>query len=198
MRDQQEHAQHPHPEGSVEAHIADIISEFSAVFATARTNWAKYAETVHPDLSGGGLMVLQAILRNGPITATEICQRLNMDKALVSRQISRLRDFSLVEATPAADDRRVQLLSGTALAVETMADVRGRWAHSYHERFEGWSAEELAEFSQTLHRFNATPPQHTDGPAARCARDHREAPGAGGSSSQNEPDEPAGPVGSVS
>ncbi|WP_217133360.1 MarR family winged helix-turn-helix transcriptional regulator [Leucobacter chinensis] len=175
MHEEQHAPRHEHPEGSIAAYITDIISEFSEVFASARTNWSRYAETVHPELSGGGLMVLQFILRKGPVTATGISQVLDMDKALVSRQIARLREFNLVEARPAPDDRRVQLLTGTAESEEIMAEVRTRWAHSYHERFEGWNASELLVLRDALHRFNAGTVPPNDGPATRCAQGHREA-----------------------
>ena len=48
--------------------ISEIISEFSQSFAAARTRWTRFAEEVHPELRGPGMMILQTILRRGPVT----------------------------------------------------------------------------------------------------------------------------------
>lgn len=152
--------------------VADIISEFSEVIAFARSRWARYAEDVHSDLRGVGLIMLQVIMRKGPLTATGIAQMLDMDKAVVSRQLAKLRDLGLVEAEPAPEDRRVTLLTASSRAQELLDGIRVKWAGAYHERFRGWSDEELRDLRSGLHRFNATA-EHAapDLPSSRCARD---------------------------
>lgn len=141
--------------------IGEIIAEFSEVFAFARTRWTKYAEEIHPALKGVGMMMLQTILRRGPVTATELSQVLDMDKATVSRQVARLRELDLVDAEASAEDRRVLLLTTSATAQETLARVRSRTAHDYHERLADWSTDDLERFRDTLRRFNgaATSPE---------------------------------------
>ncbi len=152
--------------------VADIIAEFSEVFAFARTRWAKFAEEASPELRGAGIMILQTIKRKGPVTATGISQLLDMDKAVVSRQITKLRELGFVDAEPAPDDGRVTLLAVSEGAQEILDGIRARWAHTYHERFEGWNEEELELLRAGLHRFNAAAANlRTDGPAVRCARD---------------------------
>ena len=136
--------------------ISEIIAEFSEVFAFARTRWARYAEEVDPELKGVGIMVLQLILRKGPISATGISQLLDMDKAMVSRQIAKLRDLELVDTRAAAEDRRVLLLTASAKAEELLGAIRQKWAHAYHERFADWSPGELDQLRASLHRFNAS------------------------------------------
>ena len=163
----------PAPATPRDARIAEIISEFSEIFTFARTRWAKYAESVHPELRGVGLMILQLVLKKSPITATEISQLLDMDKATVSRQVTRLREMGFVEAAPAADDRRVILLTPSEEARAEFVRIRREWAHSYHERFADWELSDLERLNLGLHRFNQStedPPR--DGPAARCTRDH--------------------------
>lgn len=151
--------------------VADIIAEFSEVFAFARTRWMRFAAEVDPDLRGAGMIVLQLIRRKGPVTATGISQMLDMDKAVVSRQIAHLRELGLVDADPAPDDKRVMLLVVTERARELLDGIKARWAHAYHERFEGWSEGDLESLRSGLHRFNASADGlRTDGPAVRCAR----------------------------
>ena len=176
-----------HPDFSAEQRdsITQIISEFSALLAYSRSRWASYAEEAHPDLKGGGLMMLQVIFRKGSVTATGLSHMLGSDKAMVSRQITKLRELGFVAAEPSAEDRRVVLLSVTDEGAELLEQVRRRWAHSYHERFESWSLDDLEALRSGLHRFNvaqdAAQEGALDGPAARCRREHVAAgQGAGG------------------
>lgn len=152
--------------------ISEIIAEFSEVFAFARTRWAWYAEEVHPDLKGVGMMVLQTILRKGPITATELTQMLDMDKAVVSRQVSKLRQLGLIDAEPSAEDRRVTRLSVSPEATHTLDDIRSRIAHAYQQQFAGWSEGELEGLRSALHRFNGTAhgAERPEWPLHRCGK----------------------------
>ena len=156
---------------TVEARITDVISEFSEFFAAARSNWARYSEEVHPELTGAGMIIMQFIVRNGPVTATGICQIMRMDKALVSRQVARLRELGFVHATPAEEDRRVMLLTPSDEAKRVMGLVKAKWAHSYHDRFADWDIEEIERFRAALHRFNTSADREVNGPAGRCAKD---------------------------
>ncbi len=156
--------------------IAAIITEFTEVMAFSRTRWTRFAEEVHPNLSGANMILLQFVRRKGPITATGLSQMLEMDKSLVSRQISKLRDLGFIETTEAAEDRRVQLLTLSSEAETLLENVRALWANSYRERFAHWSEEELDQLREGLHRFNAANVDvRQDGPAVRCAKHANEA-----------------------
>ncbi|QYM77018.1 MarR family winged helix-turn-helix transcriptional regulator [Leucobacter luti] len=153
--------------------VGEIISEFSEVIAFARSRWTRYAEDVHPELRGVGLIMLQIIVRKGPLTATGIAQMLDMDKAVVSRQIAKLRELGLVEAESAPEDRRVMLLTASTKAQTLLDGIRVKWAGAYHERFIGWTEAELEQLRFGLHRFNATADHVAPGlPSSRCTRDH--------------------------
>lgn len=152
--------------------IPEIIAEFSQVFAFARTRWARYAEEVHPELKGVGLMVLQTIIRKGPVTATGLAGLLDMDKATVSRQVAKLRSLQLVEATAAEADRRVTLLTASPAAQTAMDELHAQTAAAYRARFADWGDAELAQLRAMLHRFNASAEDaRGEGPARRCARE---------------------------
>lgn len=172
----------PQPDGSAPNDpIPEIIAEFSEVFAFARTRWARYAEEVNAELKGVGMMILQTVMRKGPVTATGLGQMLDMDKAVVSRQVSKLRELDLINAEPAAEDRRVILLTATTHAREALDELHERTANAYQERFSGWEPDELVALRDLLHRFNRTAEQlPSDGPAVRCAREHGGGGGAGG------------------
>ena len=144
------------PDPPVAEVIRDIAGEFAAAFAFARSRWAGHAGNVHPDLKGVGLMVLQRITRCGQITATEVAQHLDMDKATVSRQVTKLRELGLVEVAPTAEDKRMQLLTLSKAGAAAIEDLRGRMASDYAERFAGWDESDLAHLRALLHRFNGT------------------------------------------
>ena len=167
-----------------EAVISEIISEFSQSFAAARTRWTRFAEEVHPELRGPGMMLLQTILRRGPITATGLGSLLDMDKAMVSRQVTKLRSLGLVDAKEAESDRRVILLTASEIAHSAIEGMQARTSADYLVRFADWSEEELTQLQTLLHRFNATAEDiRAEGPATRCARAAEAAGVASGSSS---------------
>lgn len=150
--------------------ISQIIAEFSEVFAFVRTRWARFAEETHPTLHGSGILVLQIVLRKGPVTVTGLSQLLGMDKGMVSRQVSKLRELGFVDSAPAAEDRRVTLITATDQARAVIDRLRARAAHDYHMRFADWEDADLNALSESLHRFNSSVPEQADGPAVRCAR----------------------------
>lgn len=134
--------------------ITGIMAEFSEAYSLSRSRWARFAAEVHPDLSGASMIILQLILREGPVIATDISQLLDIDKSFISRQISKLRELGYVVATEAPDDRRVQLLTTTVKAAKLINHFSEMWVNTYHERFKGWSAAELQALHDGLRRFN--------------------------------------------
>jgi DNA-binding MarR family transcriptional regulator len=155
--------------------IPEIISEFSQMFAAAKSRWTRLAEEIHPDLRGPGMMILQTILRHGPVTATGIGGMLDMDKAMVSRQVTQLRNLGLVDAKEADSDRRVILLTVSTAAHDSIELLHSRSAAEYRARFEGWEDDELAQLQRLLHRFNSvTEDLRGTGPARRCAQEEHD------------------------
>lgn len=144
------------PASTPETMIAEIIAEFSEVFAFTRARWVRYAAEVHPELGGLGMTMLHTIARRGPITSTELGQMLDIDKAVVSRQVTKLRQLELVHGSASEEDRRVTLLTSSPKAHESLDAVRAAMAHAYNERFVDWSEEDLDTLRVTLHRFNST------------------------------------------
>lgn len=146
--------------------IDNLILELSEMYASARTNWVRAAEDVHPELRGLALMMLQMIARREPITATEIAAKLDMNKAAVSRHISKLRELGMIGCTDSSADRRVALITTTPAGRDLLAQLRLRSAAGYRERFAEWPADDLETLQSLLHRFNASG-QHAD--EAHCS-----------------------------
>ncbi|MEB4615385.1 MarR family winged helix-turn-helix transcriptional regulator [Leucobacter sp. M11] len=134
--------------------VVGIVAEFSEVFSFVRSRSARYARRIHPDLKNSGIFVLHTVLRNEPITATELAQRLEMDKAMISRQVTLLRSLGLVETEPDPTDRRSTLLRSTELSRSKVAELRRQMSADYQARFADWAPEDLTALRDSLRRFN--------------------------------------------
>lgn len=164
---------------SREEAIPQIISEFSEVFASAKKRLTHFAEGVHPELKSVGMLLLQTIQRRGPITATELVQILDMDKASVSRQLSKLRELGFLLVEPSAEDRRVFLLSLSPEAVSSMEALRAETSRSYEERFKSWSDADILQLRALLKRYNAGREHELASEAHRQREGRCDAPAAG-------------------
>src|SRR5690554_2336799 len=83
--------------------LTQLIAEFSEAFAFLRIRWTRFAEEVHPELKGGTFALLNTIVKRGPITATELGQLLTLDKGLVSRQVTHLKELGFIDSAPSDD-----------------------------------------------------------------------------------------------
>lgn len=137
-----------------EQRIADIISEIGEVLAFARTQWTRDAATLHDELRGVSLIMLQMVRRKGPLSSTDLSQMLDMDKASVSRHVAVLRELGLLDTEPSPEDRRVQLLTVSHEGMSLLGKLRERSADAYRERFAEWSDADLDLLHSGLHRFN--------------------------------------------
>jgi len=139
---------------SRDEHIRQVISEMSEIFTSIRVTWQAQVPNIHPDMTRAALPMLLTIMRQGPITATELSCILGHDKTMVSKLIAQLRNLDLIQAEVSEEDRRVAFLSGTPFAEERLQAVRDVIADGYRSRFEGWTDEEVAAFVNAVHRFN--------------------------------------------
>lgn len=132
------------------------MHEFAGVFAFSRGRWARYAEELHEDLRVVSIMVLQTVMRREKITATELGAALDMDKAMVSRQVSKLRSLGLVCAFPDENDGRVTWLSLTESGKQSLHALHAKLGDAYRERLGGWSESDLVSLKELLLRFNGS------------------------------------------
>lgn len=135
--------------------IGTIITEMSTTVAHSRVQWDRLMSELVPELKGMNLVVLHAVMHRGPVNATGLSARLDVDKATLSRQITKLRDVGLVRSDPSPQDGRIQMLTLTEKAQDLIAEARKKWVRVYRERFEGWSDEDLTRLRDGLHRFNS-------------------------------------------
>jgi len=72
---------------------------FSLIAVTARFK-RELAHRLNGQLTPGYLPVLGLILRTGRITQSEICEKLLVDKATLSRMVSKLEQLDFVKSMP--------------------------------------------------------------------------------------------------
>lgn len=145
-----------------QATTINIVVEFAEVFNFVRGLWNEHMQLLHPDFTRGMVPILLAVAKHQNsdgttgITATEISQQTGADKTFVSKQLTLLKQFGLIDSCTSELDRRVTYLYLSDLGAERIALVRNIVAVKHSERFSDWSNAEIAAFSELLKRFNAS------------------------------------------
>ena len=114
------------------------------------------ARAVHPELQSASYLLLAYIAEHGPVRASLIAEKFQIDKGAVSRQLQHLTDLGLVDKVVDPADGRAHLISASEEARRRLDEVvtqRRRWLD---ERLKDWSADELDAFAAELARYNAT------------------------------------------
>jgi DNA-binding MarR family transcriptional regulator len=113
------------------------------------------ARAVHPDLQPSAYLMLGFLADEGPVRASAIAERFDIDKGAISRQVQHLVDLGLVDRTHDPADGRASLVSASDEAVRRMADVAADRRKWLDERLGDWSDADLAGFVDVLSRYNA-------------------------------------------
>lgn len=112
------------------------------------------ARAVHEDLQPASYLMLSWLVDEGPVRASAMVERFNIDKGAISRQLQHLDDLGLVVRTPDPDDGRATLVAASDDARRRLADVtedRRKWLD---EQLGDWTADELENFAATLEKYN--------------------------------------------
>jgi DNA-binding MarR family transcriptional regulator len=112
------------------------------------------ARAVHEELQPASYLMLSWLADEGPMRASSMVDHFGIDKGAVSRQLQHLVDLGLVERTPDPADGRATLVAASDDAVRRLADVAAHRRKWLDEQLGDWSAEELANFAETLERYN--------------------------------------------
>ncbi|MGH3654064.1 MarR family winged helix-turn-helix transcriptional regulator [Glutamicibacter sp.] len=126
---------------------------FSLIALTARAK-RELATRLDSRLTPGYLPVLGMILRSQRITQSEICEHLLVDKASLSRMITKLEQLALVKREVDPEDRRVFHLLPTELAVERWHECFQGWRTELRSRMTNWDNEDLSALIDLLSRLN--------------------------------------------
>jgi DNA-binding MarR family transcriptional regulator len=112
------------------------------------------ARAVHDELQPASYLMLSWLADEGPVRASSMVEKFNIDKGAVSRQLQHLDDLGLVVRTPDPDDGRATLVAASDDARRRLADVAAHRRKWLDEQLGDWTAEELGRFAVTLEKYN--------------------------------------------
>ncbi|GAA1408656.1 hypothetical protein AUR04nite_34660 [Glutamicibacter uratoxydans] len=142
----------PIPERSA---LYDATEEqmFALIQIVARSKREVASQLEHL-MTPAALPVLGIIMRTKRITQSEICDKLLMDKAALSRMVTKLEELGLVTREVDEQDRRVSHLLPTELSVQRWKEWLQDWRRDLRDRLEGWNDEDLSALISLLGRLN--------------------------------------------
>jgi DNA-binding MarR family transcriptional regulator len=112
------------------------------------------ARAVHEDLQPASYLMLSWLVDEGPVRASSMVEKFNIDKGAVSRQLQHLADLGLVERTPDPADGRATLIVASDDARRRLADVAEHRRKWLDEQLGDWTTDELEAFATTLGKYN--------------------------------------------
>lgn len=112
------------------------------------------ARAVHEDLQPASYLMLSWLADEGPVRASLMVEKFNIDKGAVSRQLQHLDDLGLVERTPDPADGRAMLVVASDDARRRLADVAEHRRKWLDEQLGDWTSDDLETFAATLEKYN--------------------------------------------
>lgn len=98
-------------------------------------------------------VVLYVLAEAGPLRVSALAERLGTDPSTTSRQTGELVKRDLLRRLPDPDDGRASLLDVTESGHEVVAAMRQRRHEHLARAVDGFSDEDLADFTVMLSRF---------------------------------------------
>lgn len=127
---------------------------FSLIALTSRFK-RELAVRLHGQLTPGYLPVLGLILRTERITQSEICEKLLIDKATLSRMVSKLEQLDLIVREVNSEDRRAFDLLPTEHAKSRWRSGFEQWRGELRSRMTNWEDADLDTLVDLLGRLNS-------------------------------------------
>lgn len=133
---------------------AAVELELSLLFRGARAVAARFAATIHPDLTAGEYFALAAVADMGTPRSTDLVPRLGLDKSTVSRQVAALRDLGLVQVRADDADGRARVVALTDEGRRRFEAARRARHRQFRAYLQTWEQDELDRLGTLLHRLN--------------------------------------------
>jgi len=134
-----------------DAAIRRVEAEFSEIAQRFQRIVTRNAERLSPGLLPGAYKVFTTIARHGPVKASELTERMSVDKGQLSRLITMLEERDLVVRTPDPSDRRAQLLEVTPEARARLDEVRGPRENGLFRELQMWPVADVERLADLLH-----------------------------------------------
>jgi DNA-binding MarR family transcriptional regulator len=102
----------------------------------------------------GGLILLQILVRHeGPLTATELAEKMMVTNGAITGFMDRLEEDGLITRVRVPLDRRVVLVEATEKARAQVERLRSVAAEELVHTFYGWNLDEIRKLQDFLSRL---------------------------------------------
>ncbi len=133
----------------------DVEQEIRTLLRRGRSLFTDWAALVSPGLTPTEYAALVSVQESGELRASDLVDRLRLDKSTVSRLVARLVDLGLVEVAPDDRDGRARLLRVTHAGDRWLAAARDEQHKRLLASFATWPEEDLDQLVRLLRRLNA-------------------------------------------
>jgi DNA-binding MarR family transcriptional regulator len=140
-----------------EASIDAVEAEFATLFNRVRSAMKDYAAQLAPGLTVANYRIISMLERSGSVHAGRLAELLEMDKSVLSRQLTVLASMGLVTRNPDPRDGRSSVLTVTPETARRLNEIRGASTATLHEALRGWPDGDVDALAGLLHRVNALP-----------------------------------------
>ncbi|GAA4781646.1 MarR family winged helix-turn-helix transcriptional regulator [Microbacterium gilvum] len=131
--------------------IKAVEAEFSELMTQVRRIIHQHAERVSPGLNPGAYKIFTSIVRHGPVTSSDMVDRMAVDKGQLSRTIRELEGLGLIARTPAPSDRRVSLLEATPEGIRRLEAARSHHESLLYDTLRLWDVDRVRDLAELLH-----------------------------------------------
>ena len=147
-------AARPDPDPAAHEAFVRLEREIGLLLRRSRAISARLAGELHRDLDGAAYGLLALLQDTGPLRATELVNRLGLDKSTVSRQVATLVDLGLVDRAPDPDDGRAQVLTPSAEGSTRLARIREARRARWEADLSDWPDDDIVVLGELLGRLN--------------------------------------------
>jgi DNA-binding MarR family transcriptional regulator len=118
---------------------------------TARAVSRSYAESMRPaGLARSQFAVLGYLDEAGPLSVSDLAERLYMERTTLTRNLNPLVDAGLVVRQPSVEDARVKLVTITDAGRRKLAEARGDWRDAQARMLERFGEDAWRDLEHTL------------------------------------------------
>jgi DNA-binding MarR family transcriptional regulator len=132
--------------------IEDLYRQLNSLIRRSR----ELSNELHPDLSLMAHTFLTLVDSTPEIRASDLSERLGLDKSTVSRQLDQLANDGLLDRVGGRPGRRGDPLSLTSAGQEVLAADADRVRARVTCWLEGWKNDDIAALVTLIARFNAS------------------------------------------